>query len=401
MGSMSAETIAPLLTPEGWDLLNSLPPYDAATAMALGATLREQGHSAELVAAALTQSRLRQRAQAKFGPFAADMLFTETGLEQATRLEVAARHAARYRQAGVSKVADLGCGIGGDAMSFAGLEIPTLAVDRDEATAAVATVNLRRLPDAEVLHADLADVDLTARGVDAVWLDPARRSGGRRVFDPFQAEPAWPAVMALSRAYPATGVKLAPGVRHDLLPEGAEAQWISVDGDLLEAVFWFGPLAREIRRSATVIRGGQASEIVWPNDNPPRIDAGPLGTHLFEPDDAVLRSGLVGPLALELGAWGLDTSIGYLTADRQLSSPLGTGYRIVESMPFSLKRLRSYLRERGIGRLTIKKRGTAVVPEQLRRQLRVTGPRSATLVLTRHRGQQVVLVVQPLEGAKR
>ena len=44
-------------------------------------------------------------------------------------------------------------------------------------------------------------------------------------------------------------------------------------------------------------------------------------------------------------------------------------------MPFQLKALRAYLRDRDVGALTIKKRGTAVEPEQLRRQLRLTGSR--------------------------
>ena len=35
-------------------------------------------------------------------------------------------------------------------------------------------------------------------------------------------------------------------------------------------------------------------------------------------------------------------------------------------LPFGLKRLRTLLRERGVGRLTVKKRGTAVQPEALR-----------------------------------
>ena len=54
-------------------------------------------------------------------------------------------------------------------------------------------------------------------------------------------------------------------------------------------------------------------------------------------------------------------------------------------------------RDRDVGRLTIKKRGTAVEPAQLRRQLRLTGSQEATVVLTRVGGQQSVLVVRPME----
>ena len=198
---MSPGGLSALLTTKGWELLSALPPYDQASSMALNTALRDQGYDAELVSAALTQSRLRARATAKFGEFAQGMLFTADGLEQATRLDVAARHATRFAAAGVTRVADLGCGIGGDSMGIAGLDVPVLAVDRDELTAAVATVNLRHFPHATVHHEDLKNVDLAGEGVDALWLDPARRTTtGRRVVDPHQAEPAWPAVAARGAA---------------------------------------------------------------------------------------------------------------------------------------------------------------------------------------------------------
>src|SRR3712207_3406561 len=78
------DQIAPLLTPEGWDLLASLGPYREDASFELNAALRKSGHSPELVSAVLTQSRLRTKAEAKFGEFARQMLFTQAGLEQAT-----------------------------------------------------------------------------------------------------------------------------------------------------------------------------------------------------------------------------------------------------------------------------------------------------------------------------
>ena len=205
-----AAALAPLLTPQGWQLLSSLPPYDPDSALRLGEELREAGHSPQLVSAALTQQRLRERATAKFGPFASQMLFTPDGLEQATRLAVSAHHAARYAKAGVSRVADLGCGIGGDAVALAGLDLPVLAVERDEATAALATVNLMAFSHAEVLCADALEVDLAAHGVDAVFADPARRAGGWRLTDPEQWSPRLSQVLALRDQVEALGIRSLP-----------------------------------------------------------------------------------------------------------------------------------------------------------------------------------------------
>jgi DNA-binding winged helix-turn-helix (wHTH) protein len=71
---------------------------------------------------------------------------------------------------------------------------------------------------------------------------------------------------------------------------------------------------------------------------------------------------------------------------------------VVEAMPFNVKALRAWLRDRGIDRLTIKKRGISVDADLLRRQLRLPpkGSTEATLVLTRVRSNQVALIVQPV-----
>jgi hypothetical protein len=98
-----------LLTPAGLTLLDSID-VDALAAdpVATVARLRDAGHAPALVQAVLTQARLRRKAVTKFGDFASRMLFTEAGLEQATRLRVAAVHAGRFQAAGIRSVADLG-----------------------------------------------------------------------------------------------------------------------------------------------------------------------------------------------------------------------------------------------------------------------------------------------------
>ena len=190
----TTDPLALVLSPAGWELLGKLPPFAAEDALRVGTGLRERGVDSELVAAVMTQLQLRSRAAEKFGDFATQMVFTTAGLEQATRLRVAAHHAARYRDAGCTCVADLGCGIGGDAMALAGLGLAVRAVDSDEATAAAATMNLRFFPTAQVIHADAREVDLVTLGVDGVFADPARRrfANGRwqRLKDPEQWSPA-------------------------------------------------------------------------------------------------------------------------------------------------------------------------------------------------------------------
>ncbi|WP_066582385.1 class I SAM-dependent methyltransferase [Cellulomonas timonensis] len=395
---MDAAGLTKLLSPTGWALLSALPPYDERRAMALSERLRREGLDPELIAAALTQSRLRAKAHAKFGDFAEGMLFTPAGLEQATRLTVAAHHARRYTAAGVSKVADLTCGVGADSMAFAGVGLDVLAVDLDEVSASVATVNLRHFPEAEVRHGDGLAVDLEAEGVDGVYADPARRtSSGSRVFDPAAYEPSLDAVLGLRARVPALGLKLGPGVPHSALPDDAEAQWVSVDGDVVELGLWFGPLAPDgPGRSALVLRPDGAHVLRSGVDGPAAPPVGPVGGYLYEPDGAVIRAGLVADVATAVQGRLVDRTIAYVTSDVLRPTPTATAYRVLDTLPFGLKRLRTYLRERDVGRLTIKKRGTAVVPEQLRAQLSLRGSAESTIILTRVDGRQQVLVVEPV-----
>ncbi|MGN6200685.1 THUMP-like domain-containing protein [Humibacter sp.] len=396
---MERAELVELLSPEGLRLLDSLPPYEsAADVVRMVSALRSQGHPPGLVATVLTQSKLRGKAAAKFGPFASRMLFTEAGLEQATRLPVAAHHAARFNRAGLTRVADLGCGIGGDAMAMAALDLEVMAVDADEVTAAIASYNLAPFPNAHVLQSRAEDADLTTH--DAVYLDPARRTSGhantRRLSDPAEWSPSLDFVFGLAERMP-VGVKLGPGIDRALIPDDAEAQWISVDGQVVEVGVWTGPLARDaVRRAALVLHGDEAAELTGPADAEDE-PAGDLGEFLYEPDGAVIRARLIGGLARTLNARMLRHDIAYLTADTLTRTPFATAFRVIEDLPVKESELRTALAARGVGTLEIKKRGADVDPAALRKRLRLKGEASATLVLTRIGSRHVALLVDRVE----
>lgn len=401
---MATDAISPLLTVDGWELLSSLGPYSDAGSLKLNETLRKAGHSPELVAAALTQSRLRARAEAKFGEFASQMLFTQNGLEQATRLGIAALHAQRFTTAGITSVADLGCGIGADSLAMASLDIHVTAVEMDELTAACATVNLMPFPQATVVCAQAEEVDLA--GVGGIWLDPARRttstSGTTRLFDPEAFSPPLSFVEKLADSGKAVGVKMGPGIPHDAVPATAEAQWVSVNGDVVEAGLYFNALARPgVRRAALVIGPHGTSELTSGAGYDPAaqdVETGPVSGYLYEPDGAVIRAGLVAELARAIGAHLLDPHIAYLCADEPVETPFARAYKVLEVKPFNVKALKSWVKANRIGVLDIKKRGVSTTPEELRRQLLTgsgKGPNKATLVLTRIGEERVAVVVEP------
>ncbi|GAA3762634.1 class I SAM-dependent methyltransferase [Salinactinospora qingdaonensis] len=408
---MSNERIAAfhaLLTPAGQRLLRGLDRAEIDTdPLAVATRLRRElatsdaneteefsgVGAADLVNAAMTQARLRGRARAKFGERAESMYFTTTGVEQATRASVAryraARLAATLDVGAVPEsphVADLCCGVGADLIAMAEAGLTVTGLDADPLTAAVAQANIDALDLGDRAHAREADVVGVSPGEwAAVFCDPARRSGRGRVFDPDDYSPPWQEVVELAHGAPAACVKVAPGIDHERVPADAGAEWISVDGEVKEAALWFGAAGSDgAGPRATLLseRGGDPVTVsAAPDLDPPPV-ASP-GRYLYEPDGAIVRAHLVAEAAAAVEGALLDPAIAYITGDRLIDTALCRVYEIQEVMPFSGKRLRSALRERRVGSVTIKKRGSAVDVEKLRRDLKLSGPNSLVVVLTR------------------
>nr|WP_308288212.1 class I SAM-dependent methyltransferase [Streptomyces corallincola] len=385
--------LAPLLTPEGRALLAEVRGTDPARELAVATRLRRD-HPAELVSAALGQARLRSRAEAKFGAEDAQrMFFTPNGVEQSTRASVAAYRAERMRRLGVTSVADLCCGIGGDAVALARAGIRVLAVDRDPVTAAAARANAEALGLTELIEVREADVtEVDTAGWDAVFVDPARRGGRGRIFDPEAYSPPLSWAVAAARGAGRAALKVAPGIPHEAVPAEAEAEWISDGGDVKEAVLWFGTSPGLVR--ATLLPGPRTLESRALPDPPVR----PVGRYLYEPDGAVIRAHLVAEVAEEVGGGLLDETIAYVTADSLVPTAYATAYEITDQLPFNVKKLKALLREREVGVLTVKKRGSAVEPEELRRKVKPQGPHSATVFMTRVAGAPTMLVGRPVRG---
>ncbi|WP_455678374.1 THUMP-like domain-containing protein [Streptomyces bauhiniae] len=380
-----------LRTDEGRALLDEVRGTAPADELAVATRLRRT-HPAGLVSAALGQARLRQRAEAKFGAEDAQaMFFTPNGVEQSTRASVAAYRAERMRALGITSVADLCCGIGGDALALARAGIRVLAVDRDPLTAAVARANAEVLGLDELIEVREADVtEVGTAGYDAVFVDPARRGGRGRVFDPEAYSPPLSWAVAAALAAPRAALKIAPGIPHEAVPAEAEAEWISDGGDVKEAVLWFGTGSPGGVR-ATLLPGPRTLQGRGLPDPAVRTP----GRYLYEPDGAVIRAHLVAEVAEELDGGLLDETIAYITADELRPTPYATAYEITDRMPFNVKKLKALLRERGVGNLTVKKRGSAVEPEELRRKVKPQGPRAATVFMTRVAGAPTMLIGHP------
>ena len=390
---MDLDTFRWLLTDDGQSLLAAATAAEG-TPFQVQKRLREVSigstdEKAERVAAALGQVELRRRAAAKLGDDAARMYFTRDGLEQATRARVARHRAARVALGGPS-VVDLTCGIGGDLVAFARAGLTTAGIDLDPLRVEIARANLTALGlGGAVQVGDATTLDVAIFGT--AYADPARRGARGRSFHADDWTPPWTFVESLMTRRAC--VKVAPGIPHSLVPDGAEAEWVSDEGEVKEAALWSPVLASAARRATVIGRGGLAT---LTEDDDPGAEVGGVGAFLYEPDGAVIRAGLVTAVAAGVQGHLLDRRIAYVSGDSAYRSPFARGYRVIEELPYREKQLRAALRERNVGTLTIKKRGVDVAPEQLRQRLGLRGDEAVTIVLTRVAGEGTALLVDPI-----
>ncbi|MGI8433992.1 MAG: THUMP-like domain-containing protein [Nocardioidaceae bacterium] len=389
-----------LLTAPGQRLLGeATASYDACSSheATLSAATRLRGsYEPQHVSAAMTQVQLRHKARTKFGPDADRLYLTPVGLEQATHRLLADHRAERIATTGIRTVLDLACGIGADLLALARRNLEVVGIDRDALAARCAGANLSALglPGRAVVGDALA---FDRSGVDLVFVDPARRGAAGRVFDPHSFSPPWSFVEQLLAGDAVA--KLAPGLPHALIPAAVEAEWVSLDGQLREAVLWSGRTAVHHRRATVLTGAGERFEITDAGKSKePSPDVRAVGEVLYEPDDAVIRAHLVGSFAALCNGWLLDPHLAYVSADDLHLTGLAKVYRVLERLPFKEKALRAALRARDIGSLTIKKRGVMLTPEALRRKLGLRGSRSATLVVSRTPRSAVALLVEKVEN---
>jgi hypothetical protein len=370
-----------LLSASGQELLARLAADNTAPDLALGTRLRRE-YPADLVAAALTQHELRLAARAKFSR-AMEMLFTRAGLEQSSAERIGRHRARRYE--GKKLVADLCCGIGGDLITLPA----ALAVDRDEVHARLARYNASiYLTTIQAAVADVRDLRLNTLG--AVFIDPARRTVAGRMRTG-TSEP--PLEWCFEIGVP-TGIKAAPGIDLAVLPPGWEAEFIADGRDLKEATLWSPAFATAARR-ATVLTGdgGEATLLPSPGD---AVPVATPGEYLLDPNPAVTRAGLVEELARSVDGWKIDDQIAFIAAGQPVRTPFARTLRVLDSAPWNEKDFARRLRALGIGAADIRRRGLAGDVDQIKRRLRLAGPRTGLVVLTRVSDKPWGLICEPV-----
>jgi hypothetical protein len=372
----------------------------------------------------LEQVELRRRAREKFTS-ADRMFFTRVGLEQATDEWTARYKATRFiteragpcdataasERAASSRpapIADMCCGIGGDLLAFS-QHSSVIGVDRDPVAAHFTVENASQFHAAGSIRIAIGRVeDFELNAVGAWHIDPDRRAAGRRTTSLNTCEPSLDTIETLLSQMPHAAVKLAPATK--VPPDWAdrcELEWISRDGECRQLVTWHGELARTpgLRR-ATILITSAASQAVPGASVSPRTIAGRpdqpvavsnyLGDFIFDTDPAIRAAHLQGAVAAELNLSAIGPGPSYLTGHSPIADAALSCFKIEDVLALRVRAIAQYLRESGIGRLEIKKRGVDVEPEMLRRDLKLRGDNAATLLITPVAGRPAAIVAQRL-----
>jgi hypothetical protein len=345
----------------------------------------------ELVSAAIRLSEARKKAAVKF-EHGQRMWVEPIGVEQATSEPVARHKAARFK---CPMVVDFCSGIGGDALALAARSL-VIAVDLDHGMC-------RRLRHNASLY-QVADRILAVRshaetfGIPAgAWLhlDPDRRTvrsrQARSLVDYAPGPEFWKS--AISRV-PAGAIKLGPASDFDrhFGTSDYEIELVSYRRECKEATAWFGELVT-CRRRATRL----PENITWTDrDGPASLSAtvAALRKLIFDPDPALVRAGLLDGFAQAHGLARLADGVEYLTSDLMFLSPFVQTFHVLDVSPLDRRQSRRLIARNKIGTLEIKVRGVDVAPETLRRQLDLSGDRSATLLLVGGTGPARAILAQ-------
>ena len=356
--------------------------------------------SAERARLIVQQVELRVRATTKFGDLAAGMFFSDIPLQQATDLTTARYKASRIPSG--KHIVDYCCGIGGDLLAFAERG-PTIGWDRAPELAHLANANLQAAGLDATSKVCVGEVETQTPGSEEVWhVDPDRRVGGRRSTQVEWHSPEPELIDRWLTTSPNGLIKLAPAaVVPEAWSEQSELEWITQDRQCRQQIVWFGELASAggLHRATLLQKNTDSTPRPTSFTGSPDTEA-PLtteiGRYVYDTDPSLRAAHLTGAIAVDQGLYALKSGASYLVGDELVEHGLLHSFEVVEQLPLRVATLKKHLRSLGIGQLEIKKRGVDTDPERLRKQLKLSGSESATLLLAKIGKSEIALLARRL-----
>ncbi len=355
------------------------------------------------------QERLRARSKSRFR-FPERWLWTSQLLEQASD-ERSAELMASCFPANVP-VVDICCGAGADSVALA-KRGPVSSIDKSLVASVLAAANLRLHGlEGQVLT---READLS-RDIQNQWvhIDPDRRAQGKRTtgvefFDPppeFLADSIQRSVGGSIKVAPATEYhefrKFCIDHHRGEVAEKIGLQFISWGGSVRQQRWWWN-VEKFPSQTTTISVASRGPEWAhWtcdPNhfdfDSDCLIDEPSKLTGFLGDTDPVVRAAGVQPqFASGIGTGIVGNVFGYLHTSQASvpDSPFINWFEIEEVIAFDRKKVRRLLQSRQVGIIEIKTRNVDIPLESLRKELKLVGEASRTLLITRC-GKSVIAIL--------
>lgn len=377
-------------TPEIFDAI-----YQSSPAELAGQKKLRELFDQDLVRAALSIFEARQKAAGRL-PHSEQLWVTRVGLEQCTAWPVAAHKSQRFQ--GTPVVIDLCCGIGVDAANIAAVS-NVLAVDLSHAMCIRAGWNAEIWGRGDKVDTMCGDVTASDWAGQIVHIDPDRRAESDRPtkrLEQYQPNLEW--MQKLTRTAAGGGIKVSPASNFLQKFPGCEIELISLDGECREATVWFGSMAGEHTFRATVLPTGETLSAdplsAWTNTTPT------LGHYMFDPDPAIVRSGLLDVMAEQNSLLRLDAEEEYLTADAIPTTSFVTAFEVEAILPNNVKELKQHLRSQPSVEYEIKCRRITTQADVIRRQLPKGDAPARVIFFARIGGRGTIVVAKRVRSVQ-
>ena len=339
--------------------------------------------------------KLRRLAKDKFSR-SEDMFFTSLSLEQSTGERIARHIAQRFKP--TWKVTDLTCGLGGNAIFLAEQVKKVVAVDLEEDKVACARENAIAYGVANKIDFIIGDAfQNISEDADAFFLDPARdRPGDTKTRSFLNSRPSvsdiLPKLFAVTHN---VAIKISPAFSYeelDQLPEEPEIEIISEDNNCKVAMLWFGEF-KTAKRRATGFKG---EEFFSFTDSEATTKTTPLKKYLYEPNKAISKAHLIDEVADKFSLARINYNLSFLTGDELISTEVSNIFRkfkVISCEKFSLKKLKEFLKERGITRAEVMAKSFPMTPEEIRKRTKLKDGGTAVLIFTILENNEEVLIL--------
>ncbi len=320
--------------------------------------------------------------------------FTGKMLEQATSPELARYHASRFRN--TSHILEIGTGAGFDTVELSRVCRRVTTVESDPIAFGLAKANFQSLglSNIDMIFGKSEDLDLDFSTFDGLWADPSRRnSSGDRIKKPVDYKPSLPGLISLPIAGE-RGIKLSPAVDiSSLLPRGWGREWIGYRFECKEQVVW-----ANFEREDSSVYLGDTKKVVSPmliehSEADVELNIEEV-RFLVEPHPALIRSGLISRFYKQHGIKLIDPQIAYGVSDVVFDSEgVLRFFEVLDVLRYKPKVLRKKLHELQWGRETeIKTRGFPITPEEVRKDLKLSGQHCGVIILTRRDNYHLVFL---------